>query len=68
MFTYKELETYGDVINAVNAETESVRYWMEGAFPDNSKQLDFPLAIQHAELLVANAQALLTEVKGLSYE
>lgn len=66
MFTYDELENYIDTFNAVSTEAAEVKYFMAGAFPDSSASVDLDAALRHAELLLANAEALRNEVRALA--
>lgn len=64
-FTYDDLATYVEVVNAVDDENNDVNYFMQGAFPDNDDTADLDAALRHAELLLANAEALRNEIRAL---
>jgi hypothetical protein len=66
-FSYNELNNYGEIFNAVKAHADDVKYYMAGAYPDSSAQFDIDLAIRNAQLLAANAQALVTELTVLKF-
>lgn len=64
-FTYDELATYVEVVNAVDDDNNDVNFFMHGAFPDNDDTPDLDAALRHAELLLANAEALRNEIRAL---